>query len=92
MATVEATIEVAGMTCDGCERSIASALVRLEGVTEAVPSHTAGTVFVRFEDDRVGMDEIGRAIEDAGYDLGSSPGQGSGKIITEIPFRKPNHP
>jgi copper chaperone CopZ len=96
MAVVERTVLVSGMTCDGCERSVASAVGRLDGVEEARASHAAGTVVVRYEDDRVGMDEIGRAIEDAGYDLGDGVAHGGPaaekRFIGEIPLRKPDHP
>lgn len=60
------TIPVDGMTCDGCERSIQSALTGLEGVHSATADHSLGTVQVRF-DDTIAEDTIRDQIRQAGY-------------------------
>ena len=60
--------EVQGMTCGGCQRSVASALERAGfGVTVADVSIDEGTVQV---DANAAEDVVRRAIEDAGYEVG----------------------
>jgi copper chaperone len=71
MTTV--TLRVAGMTCAGCEESVARAIEQVEGVSEATADHVAGTVSVRMSDgtDLVAVrGAILGAIEDAGFTAG----------------------
>jgi len=60
-------INVAGMHCDGCERSISNALDRLEGVSEVKADFESGSVVVTGEGLEPGA--IAAAIEDAGYEV-----------------------
>lgn len=62
------TLEVTGMSCDGCERNVEKALQNLDGVTRVEATHGADAVEVVVEDD-VGDDELRAAIEQAGYDV-----------------------
>lgn len=62
------TIEVSGMSCDGCERNVESALNNVTSVRRVEADHEAGTVEVVVEDD-VGDDDLGNAIHDAGYEV-----------------------
>lgn len=63
-----AIYEVRGMTCGGCQRSVVAALQRVGiEVSEQDVSVTAGTVRV---DAQASDQEVRRAIEDAGYDVG----------------------
>ncbi|HEX2734652.1 MAG TPA: heavy metal-associated domain-containing protein [Polyangiaceae bacterium] len=69
MQTVSVKYEVKGMTCAGCQRSVAAALGRAGiKVTPDDVSVSEGTV-------RVNADApdatVRRAIEDAGYDVGA---------------------
>jgi copper chaperone CopZ len=60
--------EVKGMTCSGCQRSIARALEHAGiEVEPADVSLKEGTVRV---DEHVAEDLLRRAIEDAGYEVG----------------------
>lgn len=61
------TIPVDGMTCDGCEQSVQSALTGLVGVHGATADHTLGSVQVRFDDTIVTEDTIRDQIRQAGY-------------------------
>ena len=61
------TIPVNGMTCDGCEQSVQSALTGLDGVHNATADHTLGSVQVRFDDTIVTKDAIREQIQQAGY-------------------------
>ncbi len=67
--TVEQVLEVQGMTCEGCEQAIRTALGRLDGIVEASPDHHAGQVGVRYDTDRVSEEAIKQRIRLAGYDV-----------------------
>lgn len=62
------TIAVSGMSCNGCEQNVESALRNLDGVNRVKADHEGGTVDVVVEDG-VATDEIQAAIERAGYDI-----------------------
>jgi copper chaperone CopZ len=62
------TFSVAGMHCDGCERSIGEALKQVDGVTAVSADHQSGTVVIDGDQD-VAEDALRAAIEDAGYDV-----------------------
>ncbi len=61
-------IPVTGMSCDGCERTVESALQNLEGITRVEADHEADTVELVAADDVTDAD-IEAAIENAGYDV-----------------------
>jgi len=64
---VQVTLQVEGMTCDGCARHVESALRGVEGVeTATVPVWRAGKATVLAEAD-VTSDAMIRAVEVAGY-------------------------
>ena len=60
-------IHVEGMSCEGCEKTASGALLRLEGVEEAVADHRSDQIRVSFDPDRLGEPELRAALEDAGY-------------------------
>ena len=62
------TLKVAGMHCDGCERSISNALARIDGVTSVDADFQTGVVEVSL-DTEVDRATLEGAIEDAGYDV-----------------------
>jgi copper chaperone len=62
------TISVTGMSCNGCEQNVESALQKLDGVTRVEGDHEADTVEVVVDDD-VADDDVHAAIEQAGYDV-----------------------
>ena len=66
--STETTLNVSGMHCDGCERSIANALKRIDGVAEVSADHESGVVTVRL-DREVDAATLTGAIGDAGYDV-----------------------
>ena len=60
-----ATIQITGMSCDGCVRAVRGALARVPGVdVEAVD---IGTATVSYDESRVTPQILARAIRDAGY-------------------------
>ncbi|RDI69583.1 heavy-metal-associated domain-containing protein [Halopelagius longus] len=62
------TISVTGMSCNGCEQNVKSALQNIEGITRIDADHEGDTVELVAEDD-VADDDIEAAIENAGYDV-----------------------
>jgi len=62
------TLNVTGMTCDGCERSVQNALARIEGVASVEADHTDGTAVVSLTTP-VERKKLVEAVEDAGYDV-----------------------
>ena len=61
------TIEVTGMSCEGCEASVEDALEGIAGVTDATADSDADTATVHGDAD---PDDLVAAVEDAGYDAG----------------------
>lgn len=64
----ETTLKVSGMHCDGCERSIATSLKRIDGVADVSADYESGLVKVRLDRD-VDAATLEGAVEDAGYDV-----------------------
>ncbi len=64
--TREAVFRVDGMTCGMCALSIKIALKRLDGVEDADVSYKDEKAKVRYENDKVTVDEMIKAIENAG--------------------------
>ncbi|WP_426963462.1 heavy-metal-associated domain-containing protein [Haloparvum alkalitolerans] len=62
------TISVTGMSCNGCEQNVETALRNLDGVNRVEADHDANTVDVVLEDG-VSDDDVNAAIEQAGYDI-----------------------
>jgi Cu+-exporting ATPase len=67
MATKEASIKVTGMTCAMCVATIEKALKKLEGVEEAVVNLGTETATVKYDPEKVSLEQIIKAIEDTGY-------------------------
>ena len=62
-------LNVEGITCGGCEKSIRNALLAHDGVSDVVASHKAGTVEIEFDGAKVQPGLLKQAIEDAGFDV-----------------------
>ena len=63
---MEKTMKIEGMMCPHCEARVKKTLEALDGVTEAVVSHTSGTAVVTMNAP-VADDVLKKAIEDQGY-------------------------
>ncbi|MFB6156376.1 MAG: heavy-metal-associated domain-containing protein [Haloferacaceae archaeon] len=61
------TLAVTGLSCDGCERNVESALQNVDGVARVDADHEADVVEIVAEDG-VADDDLRVAIERAGYD------------------------
>jgi copper chaperone len=62
-------IDVKGMTCMGCVRSVKNVLEPIHGVGSVEVSLEAGKVTVSYDLDHVKLDTLKAAIQDAGYDV-----------------------
>ena len=60
------TMNIEGMMCMHCEVNVKKALEALDGVTEAVVSHEAGTAVVELAED-VDDAVLTKAVEDKDY-------------------------
>lgn len=64
---VELNLNVEGMTCDGCEASIATGVSALAGIDSISANHEDSTAFVRFDTNRTDLPKITAAIEARGF-------------------------
>lgn len=63
------TLNVSGMTCGHCEKSVKNALLELEGVSAVAVDLSSGKVDVDFEEGKVNEAKMKEAVEDQGYDI-----------------------
>ncbi len=63
------TLGVSGMTCGGCVRSVTNVLKGVEGVARAEVSLEQQRAEVEFDPQKVNVDQLKLAIEDAGYEV-----------------------
>lgn len=61
------TLEIGGMTCGHCLRSVKQALDGLTGVT--LDEVRIGKAVVTFDETQVSADAIAEAVRDAGYEV-----------------------
>ena len=66
MATV--TLNIDGMTCGGCVKSVTKVLNDLDGVHSATVSLENKNAQVEFDEGKIQMAQLVEAVEDAGYD------------------------
>ena len=64
-----ATLNISGMTCGGCVRSVSKVLNALDGVAKSEVSLEERRAVVDFDPDKVGVDQLKRAIVEAGYEV-----------------------
>ena len=60
-------IGIEGMHCTACAASIEKSLSRIDGVRSVEVSFGSNSAFVEYEDDKVNLRRIAKAVEDAGY-------------------------
>lgn len=60
---------VRGMHCGGCEATLRKVVGFVEGVAETQADFKTGKVVVTYDPATATAEDIGRAIEDAGYEL-----------------------
>jgi copper chaperone CopZ len=69
-AIAEKTLRVNGMTCGGCSSAVERALKKVDGVVDVKAKWgSKGTVWVKYDDKKVGLDKIKQVITDAGFEV-----------------------
>jgi copper chaperone len=58
------TIKIEGMTCGHCEKTVKNEILKLDGVSEAKVSQSAGIAEVTFDDAKVSEMQIKNAVNE----------------------------
>jgi len=66
------TMKISGMTCGGCEKSVANALRGVPGVSRVDVSASRGQAVVEFDDGAVAVEDLRAAVRGAGYQVGDA--------------------
>ena len=66
---VEVTLDVEGMTCDGCENAIKAGVETLEGIAEVESSHEEAWTKVKYDKNSTSLEEIQAKITETGYEV-----------------------
>ncbi len=64
------TIQVKGMSCEGCQAAVEKAIGNLEGVASAQVDLQGGSATVDFDEAVVGVGQFKKAVEEAGFNVG----------------------
>ena len=67
-ATVEKSIKTTGMHCQSCAMLVDMTVGDLEGVEEVSTDYASGDTAIKFDAEKVTVDDIVAAIRSAGYD------------------------
>ncbi|MHB1152510.1 MAG: copper ion binding protein [Eubacteriales bacterium] len=62
-------LNVEGMSCSHCEKTVKKSVGAVEGVTEVTVDLKKKTVTVVFEDTKVSIADIKKEIEEQGYEV-----------------------
>ena len=65
----EKTLKVPNMSCAHCKAAVESELNKISGVMYSKADVEKGTVEVSFDDGKVSIEDLKKAIEGAGYTL-----------------------
>ena len=65
----EITLQVEGMTCEGCENAVKAGVKSLEGIGEVEASHAEAFTRVRFDKSVTSVEEISAKITETGYEV-----------------------
>lgn len=68
----EATIDIGGMHCNNCVASVEKGINGLEGIENVVVSLSDSTAVVRYDAQKVGLEEIEEAVVKRGYKVKKS--------------------
>lgn len=68
MGMIEKQLNVEGMHCQQCAETIINMVGDLDGVQAVEPDYEVGTVKVKFDSDKVDIDQIAQEIRAAGYE------------------------
>jgi copper chaperone len=66
--TETVTLEVSGMTCDGCVNTVTNSLQSLDGVQEATVTLEPPQAIVKYSPGKVTVDQMNAGVKDKGYE------------------------
>lgn len=66
---VEVTLNVGGMTCEGCENAIKAGVESLDGIASVESSFEEGWTKVKYDRAVTSLDAIENTITDTGYEV-----------------------
>ena len=64
---VKAEIKIGGMSCAMCVKTVENSLRKLPGIEELTVNLATEQAYVTYDDKKTGLEEMGKAIEAAGY-------------------------
>ena len=65
----EIKVDIEGMTCTGCESHIENEVNKLDGILDVVADYKAATTVVKFDESKVKIEVIKKAISNTGYKI-----------------------
>ena len=65
----KATLNISGMTCGGCVRSVSSVLSALDGVAKADVSLDKQCAVVDYDAAKLNVEQLKHAVTEAGYEV-----------------------
>lgn len=66
-------LNVEGMSCDHCVHTIEGALNALEGVCHSKVNLQEKSVEVRYDSEKIGLEQLKLTVEDTGYEVVDQP-------------------
>ena len=66
---VSVKLNIIGMHCMGCVRTVTNALKRVAGVKEAEVSLPENSATIQFDEKQTSIEELNNAVRDAGYQI-----------------------
>jgi copper chaperone len=60
-------LRVKGMTCGGCATSVEKALKATDGVQQVRVSYERGTAIVKYDDQKVTVEQLQRVVKNTGF-------------------------
>jgi sulfite exporter TauE/SafE/copper chaperone CopZ len=83
MKLVSQRLDIKGMHCQGCERTIEEAVAGLPGVQRVKADYGKEMVEIEFDDNLIRLNGIVSVIESKGYTLGQKPASTLGRKLGE---------
>lgn len=69
LQVVELEVAVDGMTCSGCESSVNTSLLKMDGVQDSKASHIDKKVIIKLDTNVTSIGEVKATISDIGYTI-----------------------
>lgn len=82
--TKTVTLRVTGMSCEGCARTLETALKKEEGVFDARVSYERGEAWIKYDDQKITLDKLREIIKSAGFGVVPETGETNETEPTDI--------